>query len=164
MATYKELVIMFQDRYGEALKKAGIPEYTLDTETILDYIYSAEIELLHTLAKNKDLDGIKNHVGVVPVPANTLSAGPVANSKITQDMLFDYYITSRSVVDTTHLSEQDDGAIGNEIIRPEEAYLFYKSHFNSPYFKNPKVYIEDNDLDGEGNARIFDYTFNPTFE
>ena len=139
--TYLELQIMFQDRYEASIKAAGLPEWVISSDLIINYIYNSELQLCHELAANKNWEMLSGYITTSTFTGAGLTTGPYTNSKKTAKTNIDYYVRSHSTVTTTHFGTVSS-VVENELISVEDAPFYATSNFNVPYFKNPKIYLE----------------------
>lgn len=140
--TYLDLQIMFQDKYEASVKPLGL-NWILSTDVIINYIYSAELETIHELATNKQYNLLKGYTTVSDVSSGLSGNIAATNVSETENLEFDYLIKSYSTVTATYPGVSSfSGVVENENILQEDAGIYYKSAFNIPYFKSPKIYIE----------------------
>lgn len=141
---YLQLQTIFQDKYETGLKNAGMEEYKLPTETIYNYLHEAEIEVVDKLAKSKQYNYLKNFTTTISLDINGDSN--ISNVYYsTQPTDFMHYLKSITVGTFATFSGDIEGIVENELIDPAQAGLFYKTPYNSPLFRNPKVFIESRD-------------------
>jgi hypothetical protein len=60
--TYLEAQVIFQDRLEPLLKTAGLPEYKLQSDVIIQFIYEAEIESILELCKQGQFENLRNYI------------------------------------------------------------------------------------------------------
>lgn len=140
--TYLDLQIMFQDRYEASVKPLEV-DYVLSTDTILEYLYNTELEILHELAVSKQYNLLRGHTIVEDVTAGLVATTVAPNVLETANVDFDYFLKAHSTITATYIGVTTyTGTIENELILQEDAGIYYQNEFNIPYFKSPKIYIE----------------------
>lgn len=140
--TYLDLQVMFQDKYEASVKPLGL-DWVLPTDAIINYIYSTELETIHELATTKQYNLLKGYTTVADVSSGLSGSAVATNVVETSELEFDYLIKSYSTITATYPSVSTfTGVVENENILQEDAGIYYKSAFNIPYFKSPKIYIE----------------------
>lgn len=138
---YLQLQTIFQDKYETGLKNAGLEDYKLPTETIYNYLHEAEIEIVDKLAKSKQYNYLKNFTTTSDLDVNAhVNISNVYYA--TQPVDFMHYLKSITVGTFATFSGDIQGVVENEMIDPAQAGLFYKTPYNNPLFRNPKVFIE----------------------
>jgi len=139
--TYLDLQIQFQDNYEASVKTLGLDNWVLSSDIILNYLYKSELNILHELALNKRYDLLRGYTINEDVSGGlTLQTDGTVKTAVVE---CNYYLRSYSTIISTYPSAyQSTGIVENELILPEDAVLYYKSAFNIPYFKNPKIYID----------------------
>lgn len=142
---YLQMQIIFQDKYETGLKNAGLVEYKLPSETIFNYIHEAEIDVVDKLAKSKQFDYLKNYVTTTTLTLNEDSK--IQNVYFTnQPKDFMHYVKSSLSGVFKTFSGDVEGVVANEEIEPHEAGMFYKTPYNTPMFRNPKVFVESRNV------------------
>lgn len=142
---YLQMQIIFQDKYETGLKNAGLEEYKLPSETIFNYIHEAEVEVVDLLARSKQYNYLKNFT----TTQNLEITGDSTIKNVyfaTQPEDFMHYVKSSLSGTFKTFSGLVQGVVANEQIEPSEAGMFYKTPYNTPMFRNPKVFVESRNV------------------
>jgi len=142
---YLQMQTIFQDKYETGLKNAGLEEYKLPSETIFNYIHEAEIEIVDALSRSKQFNYLKNFTTTANLQVN--EDNTIQNVFYsTQPEDFMHYVKSSTTGTFKTFSGTVEGVVSNEQIEPNEAGMFYKTPYNSPMFRNPKVFVESRNV------------------
>jgi hypothetical protein len=142
---YLQMQTIFQDKYETGLKNAGLEEYKLASETIFNYIHEAEVEVVDMLSRMKQFNYLKNFTTTSNIEIHEDST--IQNMYFaTQPSDFMHYVKSSLTGTFKTFSGNVQGVVSNEQIEPNEAGMFYKTPYNSPMFRNPKVFVESRNV------------------
>lgn len=149
--TYLELQAKFQDRYELGIKQAGLSVWVLSSDVIFNYIYEAEIAILHELAQASQFELLRGYIkSLVPIVTSRPNG-----TYVTPKLEINYYVKSFSTIVSDYPGAYNyNGIMENTQITNSEALLYYTTATNKPYFKNPRIYINpvNTHLTGPGSS------------